>query len=98
MNPAAIPGLSIEYNHYNIKINGAIQAVDANVTLTNCVVFNDPTACALVSRASNGQLTQIVGLLQNIASIHTKGNDLNISYHAQDAVRHVRHHLEQQLA
>src|SRR5947209_13834046 len=83
LNPAAIPGLSIEYNHYNIKINGAIQAVDAEVTLTNCVVFNDPAACALVSRASNGQLTQIVGLLQNIASIHTKGNDLNISYHTR---------------
>ena len=80
LNPAAFPGLSIEYNHYNIKINGAIQAVDASVTLTNCVVFNDPGACALVTRAPSGQLTQVVGLLQNIASIHTKGNDLNVSY------------------
>ncbi|GAA3886056.1 TonB-dependent receptor [Sphingomonas limnosediminicola] len=81
LSPAAFPGLSIEYNHYNIKINGAIQSVDANVTLTNCVVLNDPTACALVSRASpSGQLTQVVGLLQNIASISTKGNDLNVAY------------------
>jgi iron complex outermembrane receptor protein len=81
LNPAAFPGLSIEYNHYNIKIQGAIQAVDAAVTLNNCEVLNDPAACALVSRASNGQVTQILGLLQNIAAIKTKGNDLNVSYH-----------------
>jgi iron complex outermembrane receptor protein len=79
-NPAALPGLSIEYNHYNIKIKGAIAAVDAAVTVNNCEVLNDPAACALVTRAGNGQLTQIVGLLQNIASIQTKGNDFNVSY------------------
>jgi iron complex outermembrane receptor protein len=83
LSPAAFPGLSIEYNHYNIKINGAIQAVDAGVTVTNCEVLNDPTACALVTRAPSGQLTQIVGLLQNIAAIHTKGNDLNIAYRSR---------------
>ena len=83
LNPAAIPGLSIEYNHYNIKVYGAIQAVDAAVTLTNCEVQNDPAACALVSRASNGQLTQVLGLLQNIAAIKTKGSDLNIAYHTR---------------
>jgi iron complex outermembrane receptor protein len=83
LSPAGIPGLTIEYNHYNIKIDGAIQAVAADVTLNNCVVNNDPAACALVSRASNGQLTQILGLLQNIAGIQTKGNDLNVAYHTR---------------
>ena len=80
LSPTVLPGLSIEYNHYNIKIDGAIQAVDAAVTVTNCEVLNDPTACALVSRSPSGQLTQVVGLLQNIAAIHTKGSDVNIAY------------------
>ncbi len=48
-SPSFIPRLSVEVNHYNIKIEGAIQTVDADVTLTNCVVNNDPAACALVT-------------------------------------------------
>ena len=80
-SPSFLPGLSIEANHYNIKIDGAIQTVDAEVTLTNCVVNDDPLACALVTRAgSGGQLTQVSGLLQNIAGIETKGIDVNVAY------------------
>jgi iron complex outermembrane receptor protein len=79
-SPSFIPRFSIEVNHYNIKIMSAIQPVDAAVTLNNCVVNNDPTACALVTRAAGGQLTQIEGLLGNIAGIRTKGIDLNVAY------------------
>jgi iron complex outermembrane receptor protein len=79
-SPSFLPGFSVEANHYNIKIKGAIQPVDAAVTLTNCVVNGDPAACALVTRTSNGVLTQIQGLLGNIAGIETKGIDLNVAY------------------
>jgi iron complex outermembrane recepter protein len=83
-SPSIFPGLSIEYNHYNILISNAIQAFPAQITLTNCVVNNDPTACARVSRSvGSGQITQITGILQNIASVHTKGSDLNVSYHSR---------------
>ncbi len=77
--PDFFPRFSVELNHYNIKIKGAIQAVNADVTVTNCVVNNDPGACALLTRV-NGTLTQVVGLLQNIAAIETKGIDLNVAY------------------
>jgi iron complex outermembrane recepter protein len=81
-SPSFLPGFSIEANHYNIKIKSAIQAVDASITLNNCVVNLDPAACALVSRSftGSGQLTQISGTLGNIAGINTKGIDLNVSY------------------
>jgi iron complex outermembrane receptor protein len=79
-SPGFIPRFSIETNWYNIKIRGAIQTVDADVTVTNCVVNNDPAACALVTRAGGGQLTQVSGLLQNIAAIETKGYDVNLAY------------------
>ena len=79
-SPEFLPGLSIEVNHYNIRINGAIQTIAADVTLANCEVNNDPAACALVTRAGNGQVTQILGLLQNIAGIDTTGIDLNVAY------------------
>jgi iron complex outermembrane receptor protein len=78
-SPSFLPRFSIEANYYAIKINGAIQTIDAEVTLTNCVVNSDPAACALVTRAG-AQLTQVSGLLQNIAGIETDGIDVNVAY------------------
>jgi iron complex outermembrane receptor protein len=78
-SPSFLPRFSVELNWYNIKLKDAIQTVDAEVTLNNCVVNNDPAACALVTRV-NGNLTQVSGLLQNIAGVETKGYDLNIAY------------------
>jgi iron complex outermembrane receptor protein len=81
-SPSALRGFSVEANHYNIRIKSAIQAVDAAITLNNCVVSNDPAACALVTRSfsGSGQLTFINGTLGNIAGIKTKGIDLNLAY------------------
>lgn len=79
-SPSFFPGFSLEANYYDIKVRGAIQAINANITVTNCMVSNDPTACALVTRAGGGQLTQIVGVLQNIAGINTDGLDVNLTY------------------
>ena len=83
LSPDFLPGFSVEVNHYNIKIKGAIQSLAADVTLSNCEVNNDPAACALVTRAGNGQVTQIVGVLGNIAGIETTGIDLNVAYHSR---------------
>ena len=79
-SPAAIPRFAAEVNYYDIKIDGAIQAVNANTTLNRCVINDDPLACANITRTSSGQITQIRGLLQNIAGIETRGMDLNFSY------------------
>ncbi|HEU4704455.1 MAG TPA: TonB-dependent receptor [Sphingomicrobium sp.] len=83
-SPSFLPRFSIEANYYDIKIKGAIQTVDAEVTVARCVVDNDPAACALVTRAGGGQLTQVSGLLQNIAAIETDGIDLNFAYRSGD--------------
>jgi iron complex outermembrane receptor protein len=80
-SPGYIPRLSLEADYYNIKIKGAIQAVDAATTLNRCVINNDAVSCALVNRTSSGSITNIQGLLQNIAGINTDGLDVNLSYH-----------------
>ena len=83
-SPAIFPGLSIEYNHYDIEIQDAISSFAADVTVANCENLNDPIACAAVTRSQgSGQLTQVQGILQNIAGIRTKGSDLNISYRSR---------------
>jgi len=79
-SPGFIPRLSLEANYYKIKIKGAIQSVNANTTLQQCVISNDAAACALVNRTASGAITNIEGLLQNIAAIETKGLDVNFAY------------------
>jgi iron complex outermembrane receptor protein len=79
VNP--IRGFTAELDWYNIKVKGAIQAVDPTTTLNRCVLQNDSIACANVSRApGTGNVILIQGLLQNIAGIKTSGLDLNLAY------------------
>jgi len=80
LSPRMVRGFSVEANYYNIKIKGAIQAISANTTLQQCEFNNDPLACANITRSSSGQITQIRGLLQNIAAINTDGLDVNFAY------------------
>ncbi|HMI39627.1 MAG TPA: TonB-dependent receptor, partial [Sphingomicrobium sp.] len=79
-SPSFLQRFSVEANYYNIKIKGAIQAINANTTLQACVINNDANACALVNRTASGQIANIQGLLNNIAAIKTEGLDVNFSY------------------
>jgi iron complex outermembrane receptor protein len=79
-SPSFLQRFSVEANYYNIKVKGAIQAINANTTLQACVFNNDPSACALVTRTASGQIANIQGLLNNIAAIETEGLDVNFSY------------------
>jgi len=72
--------LSLEANYYNIKVDGAIQAIDAGTLLGRCANTGDAVSCAAISRSASGQVTQIRGLLQNIASIETDGLDLSLNW------------------
>ena len=81
--------LSLEGNYYHIKVNGAIQAIDADVLLGRCANTGDALSCAAISRSASGQVTQIRGLLQNIASIETDGLDVTLNWRSgRDRRRH----------
>lgn len=78
--PSFLPRLSIEANYYNIQVNGAIAAIDAEVLLGRCAQSADALSCAAIDRSASGQVTQIRGLLQNIASIETDGLDVTLNF------------------
>ena len=80
VSPSVIRGFSVEANYYRMKINGAIQSIDAEVTLDRCTLLNDAASCANISRAPSGPVILIDGILQNIAAIKTEGVDLNVAY------------------
>ena len=78
--PSFLPRLSLEANYYNIKVDRAIQAIGADVLLNRCAFEADALSCDAIDRTATGQVSQIRGLLQNIASIETDGLDVNLAY------------------
>jgi iron complex outermembrane receptor protein len=84
-SPGFIPRFSAEVNWYDIRVNGAIQALSPQTTLLTCVYQNDPLACANVHRSNSGNVVQIEGTLQNIAAIKTQGWDFNFTYRTAKA-------------
>ena len=82
--PSFLPRFSIEANYFDIQVDGAIQAIDAEVLLTRCAVDADPLSCATIGRTASGQVSQIQGFLQNIASIETDGLDLTLNFRTGD--------------
>jgi len=70
--------LLVEANYYDIEINGAIQAPDAQDTLDACIATLDPLFCNQVNRNPGGTITSIEGTLNNIGGIETSGFDVNL--------------------
>ena len=77
-SPSFLRGFSIEANYYDIKVRGAIQAIQRSTTVLNCLLTNDPGTCALITRV-NGELIEVEGFLQNIAAVETNGIDVNVA-------------------
>ncbi len=70
--------LLVEANYYDIDIEGAIQAPDAQDTLDACIATLDPIFCNQVNRRASGTITSIEGTLNNIGGIETSGVDINL--------------------
>ncbi|HEX2763708.1 MAG TPA: TonB-dependent receptor [Allosphingosinicella sp.] len=79
-SPRFMPRLSLEANYFDIRLKGAIQAIDAEVLLGRCAETADALSCAAITRTASGAVAQIRGLLQNIASIETNGLDVTLNY------------------
>jgi iron complex outermembrane receptor protein len=83
-SPSFVPRLSLEANYFDIQVDDAIQAIDAETLLGRCTQNNDALSCASISRTSSGAIAQINGLLQNIAGIKTDGLDVTLNYRTGD--------------
>jgi len=72
--------LTLEASYFNIRVKDAIGAVDPQTILDRCANTGDAVACGAITRSVSGQVTQIIGTLENISSIKTDGLDLNLTY------------------
>jgi iron complex outermembrane receptor protein len=79
-SPSFLPRLSLEANYFDIQVDGAIQAIDAETLLGRCSENGDALSCAAITRTASGAVSQIRGLLQNIAGIETDGLDVTLNW------------------
>ncbi|WP_298091843.1 TonB-dependent receptor [uncultured Sphingomonas sp.] len=71
--------LSLEVNYYDIKVNGAIASIPAEVLLDRCAQTGDALSCAAVQRTPNGFISAINGILLNTGGIRTRGVDATLT-------------------
>jgi len=75
-----IEALQAEFTYYNHEVDGAIQALDAEVQLAGCVATLDPGLCSGISRTAGGVINNFSNQLTNIGGIETSGYDFTLRY------------------
>ncbi len=68
----------IEANYYNIDLKNAIQALNAQEQLNNCVATLDPAFCNGIQRGPGGSIIAFANQLTNIGRIKTDGIDWSV--------------------
>ena len=71
--------LTIDANYYNIELDDAIQALDAQAQLTNCVNTLSPVFCTGIVRGPGGAIIGFANQLTNIGRIETEGFDWTVT-------------------
>ena len=77
--------LDFKGTYYKHELEDAVQAVDAQDQLDQCLTSNDPlnsVFCDGITRASTGAINGFNNRLVNIGAIETSGYDLRINYTA----------------
>lgn len=77
-------GFSVEVTYWDHEVEGAIQAIDAQVQLDSCVNTLDPTLCGSINRNVTGTINGFSNQLTNIGGIETDGYDVNLTFVSPD--------------
>jgi iron complex outermembrane recepter protein len=84
-NSALAERVDLEVTFYRHKIDGGIQAVDAQTQLNLCVRTLDPKFCDGITRASTGAINSFANRLTNLSSITTDGWDVDLFWTFPDS-------------
>jgi outer membrane receptor protein involved in Fe transport len=77
--PAWFPGFSASVDYYDIKVTDAIGTISAQQTVDLCFQGNS-AICEFIIRNPAGQITEIQLVPVNLASVKTRGLDIETSY------------------
>jgi iron complex outermembrane receptor protein len=76
--------LSLEVNYYDIKVDGAIASIPAEVLLDRCAQTGDALSCAAVERTPAGFISAVNGILLNTGGVRTRGVDATFNLRTRD--------------
>lgn len=72
--------LLVSLNYYDTQVDNAVNSVNPQIVLNQCIITLAPQYCNLVERDSSGLVTHIDARINNIAGIETDGIDLQVNY------------------
>jgi len=78
--PRFLKNFYVTADYYRIKVKNAISLVDPQNSVTQCFLTADPNFCGLVTRDSNGFITQVDQVYINAASYLVAGIDVQAAY------------------
>lgn len=82
ITPAFAPRLNIAIDYFDISIEGAVAAINAQQALQDCYTRLDGSSatCRAVQRLPSGQVDFVAINLQNVGSLEVRGVDAQIDY------------------
>src|SRR6185436_4796472 len=72
--------VDIELAYYDVSLDAAISALDAQAQLDGCVAGNDAKLCEGIHRTPQGTIDAFSNTLRNIGGIESRGVDLVLNY------------------
>ena len=84
--PLAVPGFGISVDYFDVKIDGAINALGVARTIDGCFEENIPTLCDRITRGvpdpgeTLGPITLVVNTFMNVDEARVRGFDIETSY------------------
>ncbi|RDZ29452.1 TonB-dependent receptor domain-containing protein [Lysobacter silvisoli] len=79
-SPSWAEGLDISLDWWEVEIENAIFTQTAQAILDNCYRNGTASACALITRAADGQISGLQATPSNIGTIFNEGYDLTVGY------------------
>lgn len=95
IEPKPVKGLSLTVDYFNFAIKDSIQAIGADIILSNCYQLRDQASCDKIHRLpGSGLINFIEDTATNVGANDTSGIDVAIAYDHSRPFGRLRHQLE----
>ena len=79
-SPEFLDGFSMTADWWKVELDGVIASLSAQSTLDQCINDGSESACANISRFSDGRINAIFAANRNLASMKAEGVDFTFDY------------------
>ncbi len=77
---SVLKGLSMSVDFWRYKLKDTIETLDPNTIANQCLATGNPAFCDLISRAPDGQVSDIGQPTFNLGNVDTQGIDVSLKY------------------